>query len=79
MMRRRFAAQGCTFTFLCWLVAAFLSLGYMMGDCFPDATHECPTDHQRDLAILKIVLGATAVNIGGLFLMGYKAANDRKD
>lgn len=78
-MRRRFLEQGCALTFLCWIAAALLSLGAMMGDCFPDANHQCPTDHQRDLTLLKIVIGAAAVNIGGLLVMGYRSARTRKD
>lgn len=78
-MHRRFVGQGCVFTFLCWTVAALLSLGSMMGDCFPDGTHACPTDHQRDLRVLEIAVVTAAVNIGGLLLMGYKSAKGGED
>ena len=70
-MRGIFAGAGCTLTFLCWITAALLSLGWMMGDCMGGSEQGCPTDHQRNMAVLKIVLGAALLNIAGLLVMGY--------
>ena len=78
-MRRRFIEQGLSLTFLCWMVAGLLSLGAVIGDCLPDAGRPCPTDHQRDMHLLKIVLGAAALNIGGLLLLGYRQTGTRQD
>jgi hypothetical protein len=71
-MRGRFVGSGFTLTILCWVIAALLSLGPVMGDCIGAPGQECPTDHQRDLDVLKIVLGAAFVNITGLFVIGYR-------
>ncbi len=76
-MRRRFVEQGCSLTFICWVAAALLSLGPMMGDCIPGQGSPCPTDHQRDMQLLKIVLGAAALNVGGLLVLGYRHAGSR--
>jgi hypothetical protein len=71
--------MGCSLTLVCWLSAVLLSIGWMMGDCFPREGHACPTDHQRDLSVLKIVLGAAAFNVGGLLLLGYRHTGRPKE
>jgi hypothetical protein len=71
-MRGNFIAAGCTLTFLCWVAAALFALGPIMGDCMAVPGRECPTDHQRDMELLKIVLSAAFVNIFGLFVIGYR-------
>ena len=73
-MRGKFIGTALTLTFLCWVTAALLSLGPIMGDCLEAPGIECPTDHQRDMAILKIVLGAAFLNVTGLFILGYRLA-----
>jgi hypothetical protein len=77
-MRGRFVELGCALTVICWLAAAMLSLGPIMGDCSPVRGAECPTDHQRDMKVLEIVLGAAAANIGGLFVLGYRTSGDER-
>ena len=71
-MRGKFIAAGCTLTVLCWVAAALLSLGPIMGDCLDVQGRVCWTDHQRNMALLKIVLSAAFVNIVGLFVIGYR-------
>ena len=71
-MRKRFAQFGCLLTLGCWLLAIPLAIGTMMGDCFPTKGQACPTDHQRDMDLLGIVLTAAFVNIVGLFALGIR-------
>ena len=71
-MRSRFLGQGLSLTFLCWTAGALLSLGPILGDCSPDGGRTCPTDRQRDMALVKIILGAAAVNVSGLLVLGYR-------
>ena len=78
-MRRRFVEAGCSLTLVCWLGAFLLALGASMGDCIPREGHACPTDHQRDMRLLTVVLGAAALNVGGLLLLGYRHARGRED
>lgn len=56
---------------MCWVVAGLLSLGWMMGDCMGGPSQGCPTDYERNMAVLKIVLIAAIVNIAGMLLIGY--------
>lgn len=62
---------GCLFTFLCWITAAALSLGPLMGDCIDGPGVNCPTDHQRNIDLIKILVGAVVVNLAGLLTIGY--------
>jgi hypothetical protein len=78
-MRRRFTEQGFALTLLCWITAVLFSPGMMMGDCIPDNGRRCPTDHQRDMSLVKVILGAAAVNVGGLFLLGYRYTREHRD
>ncbi len=73
-MRAKFLGAGCTLTVLCWVTAALLALGPIMGDCMGVPGQDCPTDRQRDMAVFKIVLIAAFVNIAGLLVMGYRYA-----
>ncbi len=38
-------------------------LGTIMGDCFPDQTHTCPTDHERNVRLLYILVGTLLANV----------------
>jgi hypothetical protein len=78
-MRKGFIEQGCSFTLVCWVGAILLSLGSVMGDCIGEPGRDCPTDHQRDMGVLKVVLGAAALNIGALLLLGYRHTSSHKD
>jgi hypothetical protein len=57
--------------FLCWITAAALSLGPLMGDCIDGPGINCPTDHQRNIDLIKILVGAVVVNLAGLLTIGY--------
>ena len=78
-MRERFVKLGCTFTGICWLAAFFLSLGYMMSDCIEGAGHSCPSDHARDMGVLKVVFTTAMVNISFLLVLGFRHTTNRKD
>ncbi len=32
-----------------------------MGECFPEMGHTCPTDHERNMLLLEILLGGTGI------------------
>ena len=55
------AVAGCLAS-LAWfgLIALFM-LGTIMGDCFPGMGHTCPTDHERNVRLLTILLGGIAL------------------
>jgi hypothetical protein len=36
-------------------------LGTMMGDCFPGKGHTCPTDYERNVALLVILFGGIVI------------------
>ena len=58
------AVNGCLFTLLTWLLAAFVMLGFA-GDCLPELGHSCPTDHERTIGLLRVGLSAVVVNALG--------------
>ena len=78
-MRTRFLVAGLSLTFLCWLTGALLAIGQMAGDCFPDLGHACPSDFQRAMGVLKVVLVVAFVNIIGLMAIGYREMGSRND
>ena len=49
---------------LAWfgLIALFM-FGTMMGECFPGMGHTCPTDHERNVRLLVILLGGIAIYV----------------
>lgn len=70
-------AGGCILTLLCWVIAGWSLLATLMGDCFPNAHHACPSDHDRHVAVLVILLVAIGVNACLLLLVSReKAARD---
>lgn len=70
---------GCLFTLFCWICAAALSLGPLMGDCIDSPGLHCPTQHQRNLDLLKILLGTVVVNVAGLLAIGYATSRSGSD
>ena len=55
------AASGCLGS-LAWFGLIALSMfGTMMGDCFPEMGHQCPTDHERNVTLLEILFGGTGI------------------
>jgi len=42
-----------------------------MGDCIDGPGVNCPTDHQRNIDRIKILVGAVVVNLAGLLTIGY--------
>jgi hypothetical protein len=67
--------NGCLFTGLTWLFAAFVMLGSFGGDCLADAGHPCPSDHGRVMSLVWVSLGAITVNLLGLILLGWLHAS----
>jgi len=43
----------------------------LMGDCIDGPGINCPTDHQRNIDLIKILVGAVVVNLAGLLTIGY--------
>lgn len=72
------AVFGCILTIVCWNVATLLSFGWMAADCFGGREHGCPTDHERNMAVVKTAVGAASVNIAGILLIGYIYARCRQ-
>ncbi len=72
------AVVGCLLTLVCWAVATLISLGWIIGDCMGGPEQGCPADHERDMAVLRIVLVAAFVNTAGIFLIGYIYARRRR-
>ncbi len=64
----KIAATGI-FSLLCWLVAGWFMLAVMMGDCFPGEGRSCPTDSERNMTVLGILIGAFALNAFVIFLI----------
>jgi hypothetical protein len=65
------AINGCLFTVLVWLFAAFMMLGSFAGDCLREQDHACPSDHERVMSLVWVALGAMLINVLGLFLLGW--------
>jgi len=51
------AVLGCVASLAYFAFVGLLMLGNMLGDCFPEMGHTCPTDHERNVAIVTIFLG----------------------
>jgi Ca2+/Na+ antiporter len=68
------AVSGCLLTSLIWLFAAFVILGIVAGDCFPELGTVCPSDHERNMRVLLVALATTSINILGLFLLARAVA-----
>ena len=64
-----FAVSGCLLTLIIWLVAGLMMLGPLMGTCIPDMGDNCPTDHERNAMLIKVAVGALAINIGTVGLL----------
>jgi hypothetical protein len=56
---RGFGLQGCLASFLVWLLAGMVFVGVTMGDCFDD----CPSEHQRAITDLSILVAAIVLNV----------------
>jgi hypothetical protein len=54
---------GRLISLLVWLLGAYVAVGVSIGDCFPTENHVCPTDHERRLQLLWIVLATAALNL----------------
>ena len=44
-----------------------LALGNVLGDCFPGMGRSCPTDHERNVQILTILIGGSALYFAAFF------------
>jgi len=60
------AAIGCVASLAYFGFIGLLIAGNILGDCFPDTEHICPTDHERNVTILSVFFG-------GLLLWGLTA------
>jgi hypothetical protein len=74
---KSWALSGCALTFVIWLFAAMLMLFTSGGDCISELGHSCPSDHERAMSLVWVGLGAAAVNVVGLFLLGWLHAQSR--
>jgi hypothetical protein len=50
-------AFGCGASLAYFALIFWLALGSMMGDCIPKVGQVCPTDYERDVRVLAILLG----------------------
>ena len=64
------AVAGCLASLVWFGLIALLMFGTMMGDCFPDMGHTCPTDHERNVRLLVIFLGGIAIYLLAGLLIG---------
>ncbi len=69
MQKRSYLGSVVVLTVAIWLLAAMTMLGPLMGDCSPGGGLSCPTDHERDLTLLWIALGAAGINIAAVWLL----------
>lgn len=72
------AALGCIASFAYFAFVGLLMLGNMLGDCFPDMGHSCPTDHERNVTIVSIFLSGLALYAliaFGLIWLGRRVRN----
>lgn len=53
----------------------------MIGDCFPDSGHVCPTEQERRVTLLEIFAGALSVNALAIYYLtrGTRAPDDKDD
>ena len=54
-------------TLIYFAFVILLVLGNMLGDCFPGMGHSCPTDHERNVRILTILIGGVALYFVAFF------------
>ena len=52
----RSAILGCGLSAVYFLFLGVLIIGNMLGDCFPELGHHCPTNHERNVRILVIII-----------------------
>ena len=63
---------GCGLSAIYFLFLGLLVLGNMLGDCFPELGHYCPTDHERnDRIVVTMVIGVAIYAIVGMFIERY--------
>ena len=60
-LRIGIALVGLIATPIYWRFVLLQVLGWMMGDCFPSGQHSCPSDAQRNLAVVALFVGGTAI------------------
>ena len=63
------AVNGCLLTIGVWMLAGLIMLGPVLGTCVPDTNHACPTDHDRNMQIVRTALVAVLVNTGLIYLL----------
>jgi hypothetical protein len=60
----------------------FLILGTILGECFRGRGHFCPTDHERNVRLLTILIGGIAlylaVALGIRYLMKRRMSSGQK-
>jgi amino acid permease len=61
---------GSLLTLLIWFFAVLAMYGVAGGDCFPQFSSSCPSDHERNVRILVIALVALGINVLGFVLIG---------
>jgi hypothetical protein len=69
MHRRSYLGSVVVLTVAIWLLAAMTMLGPIMGNCLTGGGLSCPTDHERNLSLLWIALGAAGINIAAVWLL----------
>ena len=61
---------ACFLTLLIWSIAIVAIYGVVAGDCFPALSSNCPSDHDRNVRIVLIALGALGINFLGFIFIG---------
>jgi len=67
----RTIVEGLLLTISIWFLAGLAMLGPILGDCVPELGQVCPSDHDRDVMITRIVAGALPLNGGAIGLLIY--------
>jgi hypothetical protein len=71
----------CLLTLLIWFFAVVAIYGVAAGDCFPALSSNCPSDHDRNVRMVLIALGALGINVLAIVFVGRALARnlDTKD
>lgn len=62
-------AIGCFLSLTYFAFIGILMLSFMIGDCLPEMGHSCPSDQERNVAIISIFLGGLIIYAAVSFLI----------
>lgn len=62
---------GVILTPLYGMLTLLFLFGAVAGDCFPEVGHPCPTDHDRNMAALRVLIAA-GIGFATLVYGGWK-------